>query len=260
MYQDRIFFFFQAEDGIRDRSPSRGLGDVYKRQKQYTAMRDAPSFGLLVMALMVFTSSMIAANTQGGIVRQKLERVLLERFLQGPVSENFGTDPNFNASQERKKKSADDKLAQEIFDEMVRKEREADELRAQQWMIEADEAGADGAEQTAKKGGKKKKGGKRSGSGGEKKKGKGGKKGAVTLPDGTVVPPPPKKGGKKKKGVKGNETPPTLPGVPGVPTPPPPPKLSLIHISEPTRLGMISYAVFCLKKKKYSILIHRRNP
>src|SRR5450756_308569 len=26
--------------------------------------------------------------------------------------------------------------------------------------------------------------------------------------------------------------------------------LSLIHISEPTRLGMISYAVFCLKKNK----------
>ena len=27
--------------------------------------------------------------------------------------------------------------------------------------------------------------------------------------------------------------------------------LSLIHISEPTRLGMISYAVFCLKKTNY---------
>ena len=27
-----MLFFFQAEDGIRDRSPSRGLGDVYKRQ------------------------------------------------------------------------------------------------------------------------------------------------------------------------------------------------------------------------------------
>ena len=27
-----VCFFFQAEDGIRDRSPSRGLGDVYKRQ------------------------------------------------------------------------------------------------------------------------------------------------------------------------------------------------------------------------------------
>src|SRR5450756_2771597 len=30
--------------------------------------------------------------------------------------------------------------------------------------------------------------------------------------------------------------------------------LSLIHISEPTRLGMISYAVFCLKKKKKKII------
>ena len=29
-----IFFFFQAEDGIRDAQESRGLGDVYKRQLQ----------------------------------------------------------------------------------------------------------------------------------------------------------------------------------------------------------------------------------
>src|SRR5450756_2403256 len=46
--------------------------------------------------------------------------------------------------------------------------------------------------------------------------------------------------------------------------------LSLIHISEPTRLGMISYAVFCLKKKKkitidcitidYFFLMIRRPP
>ena len=28
-----IFFFFQAEDGIRDLVRSRGLGDVYKRQR-----------------------------------------------------------------------------------------------------------------------------------------------------------------------------------------------------------------------------------
>ena len=28
------FFFFQAEDGIRDLVRSRGLGDVYKRQQQ----------------------------------------------------------------------------------------------------------------------------------------------------------------------------------------------------------------------------------
>ena len=29
---DCVFFFFQAEDGIRDLVRSRGLGDVYKRQ------------------------------------------------------------------------------------------------------------------------------------------------------------------------------------------------------------------------------------
>ncbi len=29
-----FFFFFQAEDGIRDLVRSRGLGDVYKRQDQ----------------------------------------------------------------------------------------------------------------------------------------------------------------------------------------------------------------------------------
>ena len=29
-----IFFFFQAEDGIRDLVRSRGLGDVYKRQTE----------------------------------------------------------------------------------------------------------------------------------------------------------------------------------------------------------------------------------
>src|SRR5450756_1213888 len=32
-------------------------------------------------------------------------------------------------------------------------------------------------------------------------------------------------------------------------------ELSLIHISEPTRLGMISYAVFCLKKKTHRLAL-----
>ena len=30
-----VFFFFQAEDGIRDLVRSRGLGDVYKRQVRH---------------------------------------------------------------------------------------------------------------------------------------------------------------------------------------------------------------------------------
>eukprot|EP00658_Telonema_sp_P-2_P037962 TRINITY_DN27292_c0_g1_i1.p1 TRINITY_DN27292_c0_g1~~TRINITY_DN27292_c0_g1_i1.p1 ORF type:complete len:100 (+),score=25.20 TRINITY_DN27292_c0_g1_i1:35-334(+) len=37
-----VFFFFQAEDGIRDAQESRGLGDVYKRQTQCGAMADHP--------------------------------------------------------------------------------------------------------------------------------------------------------------------------------------------------------------------------
>ena len=32
-----FFFFFQAEDGIRDLVRSRGLGDVYKRQRRMRA-------------------------------------------------------------------------------------------------------------------------------------------------------------------------------------------------------------------------------
>ena len=35
LYGFCCFFFFQAEDGIRDLVRSRGLGDVYKRQGQY---------------------------------------------------------------------------------------------------------------------------------------------------------------------------------------------------------------------------------
>ena len=45
------FFFFQAEDGIRDAQESRGLGDVYKRQVD-TYMRMAESF--LVFCLFTF--------------------------------------------------------------------------------------------------------------------------------------------------------------------------------------------------------------
>ena len=35
------FFFFQAEDGIRDAQESRGLGDVYKRQVSSDATKRA---------------------------------------------------------------------------------------------------------------------------------------------------------------------------------------------------------------------------
>ena len=37
-----LFFFFQAEDGIRDLVRSRGLGDVYKRQALLCATDTIP--------------------------------------------------------------------------------------------------------------------------------------------------------------------------------------------------------------------------
>ena len=41
-----LFFFFQAEDGIRDLVRSRGLGDVYKRQ-QLTIASDLHNLPLI---------------------------------------------------------------------------------------------------------------------------------------------------------------------------------------------------------------------
>ena len=41
------FFFFQAEDGIRDLVRSRGLGDVYKRQVQHRRPAQPNIVGLL---------------------------------------------------------------------------------------------------------------------------------------------------------------------------------------------------------------------
>ena len=41
-----IFFFFQAEDGIRDLVRSRGLGDVYKRQVRRRYYREGQESGV----------------------------------------------------------------------------------------------------------------------------------------------------------------------------------------------------------------------
>eukprot|EP00658_Telonema_sp_P-2_P014095 TRINITY_DN15343_c0_g1_i2.p1 TRINITY_DN15343_c0_g1~~TRINITY_DN15343_c0_g1_i2.p1 ORF type:complete len:162 (-),score=20.62 TRINITY_DN15343_c0_g1_i2:248-733(-) len=41
-----LFFFFQAEDGIRDAQESRGLGDVYKRQCETFAIGSEMSGGV----------------------------------------------------------------------------------------------------------------------------------------------------------------------------------------------------------------------
>ena len=56
MFSRTCPFFFQAEDGIRDRSPSRGLGDVYKRQESLNIVYNLAdfvnkiAFGLVIWA------------------------------------------------------------------------------------------------------------------------------------------------------------------------------------------------------------------
>ena len=67
-----VFFFFQAEDGIRDLVRSRGLGDVYKRQGlmrvvllrflasvvflSFAAPASAQWYGALYMGCLLYTS------------------------------------------------------------------------------------------------------------------------------------------------------------------------------------------------------------
>ena len=59
-----MFFFFQAEDGIRDLVRSRGLGDVYKRQAYNDVI---PHFSyVLTVAIVLFAfSTMISWSYYG---------------------------------------------------------------------------------------------------------------------------------------------------------------------------------------------------
>ena len=50
VYEYLVFFFFQAEDGIRDLVRSRGLGDVYKRQSQRRAQPGVDGGGNRLLA------------------------------------------------------------------------------------------------------------------------------------------------------------------------------------------------------------------
>ncbi|VDG24590.1 multidrug transport protein [Lactobacillus plantarum JDM1] [Lactiplantibacillus mudanjiangensis] len=52
-----VFFFFQAEDGIRASSTSRGLGDVYKRQGYHMAFIVSLIFCAIGFGLTFFLKS-----------------------------------------------------------------------------------------------------------------------------------------------------------------------------------------------------------
>ena len=56
------FFFFQAEDGIRDLVRSRGLGDVYKRQNQLFAEETKPGLSTYEKGIITRTGA-VAVDT-----------------------------------------------------------------------------------------------------------------------------------------------------------------------------------------------------
>ena len=62
IYLGVVFFFFQAEDGIRDLVRSRGLGDVYKRQPAYLyhdeEMHDVVIVGEIVAIAAIIMSTL----------------------------------------------------------------------------------------------------------------------------------------------------------------------------------------------------------
>ena len=81
-----IFFFFQAEDGIRDRSPSRGLGDVYKRQRLFSKkyLKDTKIFENEFQDFIVSTAKIYAKELLDDAMNDSeiLSALLIEDYAQ----------------------------------------------------------------------------------------------------------------------------------------------------------------------------------
>ena len=114
-----IFFFFQAEDGIRDLVRSRGLGDVYKRQRRHHAaliaigngtasreteklvaelMRQQPDLGLVRVMVSeagasVYSASEIATREFPDVDVSIRGAISIARRLQDPLAELVKIEP-----------------------------------------------------------------------------------------------------------------------------------------------------------------------
>ena len=69
-----FFFFFQAEDGIRDLVRSRGLGDVYKRQGNVVMVGNDP----MVVQRAEFTKS----GRNASVVKMKLKNLFSSTTME----------------------------------------------------------------------------------------------------------------------------------------------------------------------------------
>eukprot|EP00658_Telonema_sp_P-2_P029526 TRINITY_DN22453_c0_g1_i1.p1 TRINITY_DN22453_c0_g1~~TRINITY_DN22453_c0_g1_i1.p1 ORF type:complete len:151 (-),score=39.29 TRINITY_DN22453_c0_g1_i1:137-589(-) len=62
-----FFFFFQAEDGIRDAQESRGLGDVYKRQEVKRVINSVHGEGFGLSRILSIGRGLVVGG-DGGVV------------------------------------------------------------------------------------------------------------------------------------------------------------------------------------------------
>eukprot|EP01015_Nassula_variabilis_P009326 TRINITY_DN1737_c0_g1_i5.p1 TRINITY_DN1737_c0_g1~~TRINITY_DN1737_c0_g1_i5.p1 ORF type:complete len:119 (-),score=48.09 TRINITY_DN1737_c0_g1_i5:75-431(-) len=81
-----MFFFFQAEDGIRDAQESRGLGDVYKRQipnrpiiKDLFAIADASDDDNLKTKIFAYLEDLMNASEEIDFIeKQNIQKLIWE--------------------------------------------------------------------------------------------------------------------------------------------------------------------------------------
>ena len=102
-----VFFFFQAEDGIRDLVRSRGLGDVYKRQpviirqigdligKGQEASALSDSIATAIAEVRIKSANIFHPRVYVEIYRNPLMSVSDESFV-GDVIESAGGDNIFS--------------------------------------------------------------------------------------------------------------------------------------------------------------------
>eukprot|EP00825_Cyclidium_porcatum_P045020 TRINITY_DN6741_c0_g1_i1.p1 TRINITY_DN6741_c0_g1~~TRINITY_DN6741_c0_g1_i1.p1 ORF type:complete len:395 (+),score=58.12 TRINITY_DN6741_c0_g1_i1:55-1239(+) len=96
-----FFFFFQAEDGIRDHAQSRGLGDVYKRQVSTQSTWSKKKLAQVVRNLLnlhCYLDNNVNAVTQ--ITNQNLFKMNLEKIMTDLEKKNPGQNEFLQAVRE----------------------------------------------------------------------------------------------------------------------------------------------------------------
>ena len=78
-------FFFQAEDGIRDLVRSRGLGDVYKRQKKYLLIYFIFIVNIFCQEKKEFAQTKISYNPENYICYKTNAKIVID----GKFDENL---------------------------------------------------------------------------------------------------------------------------------------------------------------------------